>query len=78
MWTINSVINLTQLQQQQSSFWVFARTASCTLPLIKSTQMINLLGNIGSNLLKTQFRNGDVIDTKVAELAQTFNYITVD
>ena len=25
MWTINSVINLAQLQQQQS-FWVFART----------------------------------------------------
>jgi len=40
--------------------------------------MINILGNIGSNLLKSQFRNGDVIKTKVAELAQTFNYITVD
>ena len=53
------------------------RAAACTLPL-KSTQMINLLGNTGSNLLKPQFRNGGVIDTKVAELAQTFDYITVD
>ena len=49
-----------------------------TTKRVTTTQMINLLGNIGSNLLKSQFRNGDVIKTKVAELAQTFDYITVD
>ena len=34
--------------------------------------------NIVSNLLKSNYRNADVIDTKVAELYQTFGDITVD
>ena len=37
--------------------------------------MLRLIINFGSNMLKTAFRNEDVIDAKIAELGDSFDHV---